>query len=144
MVRRKRVILSAPMSWIVGNIARLMIVAGVLTCSMVYALISPEDAVRSTFGETMTGPAADTIIRNWGALIALMGGMLIYGAFRPPVRAMVLTVAGASKIVFVLLVLSHGERFLEHQAGVAVLIDTAWIVIFASYLAAARRTPVTT
>jgi hypothetical protein len=39
-------------------------------------------------------------------------------------------------------VLSHGERYLVHQAGVAVLIDTAWIVIFAVYLAAAGRTPV--
>ena len=68
------------MSWIVANIHRVMIVSGVLTMTMIYAALAPEAALRSTFGESVSGPVADIVVRNWGALIALVGAMLIYAA----------------------------------------------------------------
>ena len=129
------------MFWIVANIHRIMIVSGVLTLTMLYAAIAPEAALRSTFGESVAGPVADVVVRNWGALIALMGAMLIYGARRPAVRPLALTVAGASKAIFAALVLSHGGRFLSHQAGIAVIIDLVWVGVFAVYLLAVRRIP---
>jgi hypothetical protein len=73
-------------------------------------------------------------VRNWGALITLVGLMLIYGAFHPSVRALVLTVAGVSKAVFIGLVLSQGGRYLGHQAGVAVAVDAVMVVVFGWYL----------
>ena len=96
------------MSWIVVNIHWIMILSGVLTMTMVYAALAPEAALRATFGESVSGPVADIVVRNWGALIALLGAMLIYGARKPAVRPMGLTVAGASKAIFAALVLSHG------------------------------------
>lgn len=127
------------MPWIVANIQRIMIVSGVLTLTMVYAAIAPEAALRSTFGESVTGPVADVVVRNWGALIALMGAMLIWGARKPTVRPFALTVAGASKAIFIVLVLSHGGRFLGHQAGIAIGVDLVWVVLFAWYLLTVRR-----
>ena len=129
------------MSWIVRNIHRVMTISGVLTLTMVYAAIAPQAALRSTFGETVTGPVADVVVRNWGALIGLMGAMLIYGARNPAVRPLVLTVAGASKAIFIALVLSQGGRFLGYQAGIAVVVDLVWVAVFAAYLVAARPTP---
>jgi hypothetical protein len=129
------------MSWIVANIHRIMIVSGVLTLTMIYAAIAPEAALRSTFGESVSGPVADVVVRNWGALIALIGVMLLYGARRPAVRPLALSVAGASKTVFIVLVLSHGGRFLGYQAGIAVIVDLVWVVVFGAYLFAAGRTP---
>ena len=129
------------MLWIVANIHRIMIVSGVLTMTMVYAAIAPEAALRSTFGDSLEGPVADVVVRNWGALIALMGAMLIYGARKPAVRSFSLIVAGASKAIFGALVLSHGERFLGYQAGIAVAVDLLWVAVFASYLIAVRRMP---
>ena len=115
------------MLWIVANIHRIMIVSGVLTLTMIYAAIAPEAALRSTFGESLSGPVANIVVRNWGALIALMGGMLIYGARNPAVRPLILTVAGASKAIFIGLVLSQGGRFLGYQAGIALsLIFSGW------------------
>lgn len=105
---------------------------------MIYAAIAPGAALSSTFGETLDGPLADVIVRNWGALIALVGGMLIYGAMQPAVRPLVLIVAGASKAVFIGLVLLHGERYMTGQAGIAVIVDAAMIILFAWYLYAAR------
>ena len=129
------------MSWIVANIHRIMIVSGVLTMTMIYAALAPEAALRSTFGESASGPVADIVVRNWGALIALVGAMLIYAARRPAARALALAVAGASKAVFIALVLSHGGRFLGYQAGIAVLVDVLWVILFAAYLLSVRRTP---
>ena len=65
------------MNWIVAYIKWIMLVSGVLTCTMFYAAIAPQDALRSTFGETLQGPLADIIVRNWGVLITLVGAMLI-------------------------------------------------------------------
>ena len=126
------------MTWIARNIHWLMTVSGVLTLTMLYAVVAPDAALRSTFGETLTGPVADVVVRNWGALIGLIGGMLIYAARRPAVRPLTLTVAGASKAIFIVLVLSHGGRFLSYQAGVAVIVDLLWVLVFTAYLATHR------
>ena len=126
------------MTWIVANIRWIMIVSGVLTTTMVYAAIAPEAALRSTFGETLEGPLAQVVVRNWGALITLVGAMLIYGAFDPPARPLILTVAGVSKAIFIVLVFSQGGRYLGHQAGLAVTIDLGIIALFAWYVLAAR------
>jgi hypothetical protein len=129
------------MIWIAGNIHWIMTVSGVLTLTMVYAVVAPEVALRSTFGETMGGPVADVVVRNWGALIGLMGAMLIYAARKPAIRPFALTVAGSSKVVFIALVMSQGGRFLDDQAGIAILIDLVWVAVFATYLLAIRRLP---
>ena len=126
------------MNIIEASIKWIMLVAGALTCTVAYAAMAPQAALRSTFGETLEGPVADIVVRNWGALITLVGAMLIYGAFNPQVRSMALVVAGASKLVFASLVLSHGWRFLAHQAGIAIAIDLVLVVLFAWYLLSTR------
>ena len=65
--------------------------------------------------------------------------MLVHGAFNPAARPQALVVAGLSKIVFILLVLSHGSQFLDNQAGVSILIDTVMVALFCAYLLGARR-----
>lgn len=127
------------MSWIVARIKWIMLISGALTCTMVYAAIAPRPALQSTFGSGLEDPVADIIVRNWGALITLMGAMLIYGAYDPPGRRLILTVAGTSKLIFIGLVLSHGGQFLGHQAGVAVAVDSAMVLLFAAYLIAGPR-----
>ena len=127
------------MSWIVGKMKWIMLLSGALTCTMVYAALAPEAAMLSTFGEPIDGDAADVVVRSWGALIALVGGLLIYGAFRPAARFPILAFAALGKVCFIALVLSHGRQFLGHQAGVAVVSDSLMVLLFAAYLVAARR-----
>ena len=69
------------MSWLAKRMKWLMLVSGVLTCTMIYAAIAPQAALRSNFGSVLEGPVAEIVVRNWGVLIALVGLMLIYGAF---------------------------------------------------------------
>jgi len=125
------------MTWVAANIRWIMLLAGALTCTMIYAAIAPQAALRATFGEALEGPVAEIVVRNWGVLITLIGAMLIYGAYHAPVRALVIAVAGASKIVFIGLVLAHGGRFLG-TAGIAITIDAVLVVLFVAYLASLR------
>ena len=53
-------------SIILRHIRWIMIVAGALTMTMVYAAVAPDAALRSTFGDTLQGPLADIVMRNWG------------------------------------------------------------------------------
>lgn len=127
------------MNWIVANMKWIMLVSGALTCTMVYAAIAPQAALRSTFGETVEGPLAELVIRNWGALITLVGAMLIYGAFNPSIRPLVLTVAGLSKLTFIGLVLSHGAQYLGQQAGISISVDAVMVMLFIGYLIGVPR-----
>ncbi len=127
------------MTFIVEKIKWIMLVSGALTCTMIYAAIAPQAALRATFGETLEGPLAAVVVRNWGVLITLVGAMLIYGAYHAPVRRLVLAVAGVSKLTFIVLVLWQGSRYLGQQAGIAIAVDALWIVLFTSYLLATRR-----
>lgn len=127
------------MNLVVTRIKWIMLVSGALTCTMLYAAIAPQAALHSMFGETLEGSVAEIVVRNWGALIALSGAMLIYGAYNPPVRPLVLTIASIGKLIFSGLVLSQGSRYFGYQAGVAVIIDLVMVILFITYLIVARR-----
>jgi hypothetical protein len=126
------------MKFIVAYIKWIMLVSGALTTTMIYAAIAPQAALRSTFGETLEGPLAEIVVRNWGVLIALIGAMLIYGAFNVATRPLVLVIAGLSKLVFIALVLSQGSRYLSQQAGIAIAIDLVMVALFTCYLLSVR------
>ena len=126
------------MNWIVASMKWIMLVSGALTCTMLYAAIAPQTALRGTFGDILQGPVAEIVVRNWGALIGLVGAMVIYGAFNTAARPLVLTVAGLSKLTFITLIMVHGRPFLGQQAGIAVVSDVIQVALFAGYLFAVR------
>jgi hypothetical protein len=127
------------MNWLVAKMKWVMLVSGALTLTMLQAAIAPSSALRATFGETLEGPLAEIVVRNWGALIALVGAMLIYGAFHPQVRKLVLVIAGLSKAIFITLILTFGTQYLGHQAGVAIVVDSIMVLLFIAYLVATRH-----
>lgn len=129
------------MNVIARNIKWLMVISGALTCTMIYGAIAPQAALQGTFGETLERPLADVIVRNWSVLITLIGGTLIYGAFNPASRPLALTTATISKLVFIVLLLSEGTRYLAQEAAIAIAIDAVWVVLFGAYLLGARVKP---
>ena len=129
---------------LVASIKWIMLVSGALTCTMLYAAIAPHAMLQSTFGETVEGPLGELVVRNWGALIFLVGAMLIYGAFNEAVRPLVLTVAAASKAVFIGLVLANGDRYLRTQAGVSIAVDSLMVIVFVACLFTWNPAPGTT
>lgn len=124
------------MKLINNNMKWIMLISGALTFTMVFAAIFPQLALNSMFGSSLEGPLAEVVVRNWGALIALIGGMLIYGAYKMEVRNLVLSVAALSKITFIVLVISNGfgVKLLS-----AISFDAVLILIFLSYVFSTQK-----
>jgi hypothetical protein len=123
----------------VANFKWIMLLSGLLTCTMFLGLVFPQNSLQSNFGETITGPVAEVIVRNWSALIGLIGLALIYGAFVENVRNFALVLAGISKIIFISLVLIYGRQFMSYGAGTAVIADTLMIALYATFLITSRN-----
>jgi len=117
----------------ITNIKWIMIVAGLLTCSMIFAVFAPQAALISMFGEALTEPLAQVIVRSWGFLIFLMGMLLIYGAFKPVYRNLSLVIVSLSKIAFISLIFIFGVQYIE-KAFLTLIFDSILIVLFALYL----------
>lgn len=123
------------MGFIVENIKWIMLVSGLATMTMIFAAIAPKAALNATFGEARAeGAALEIVTRNWGVLIALVGAMLVYGAFDPPGRPFILIVAGVSKLAFIGLVLANGSAAARTRAAGAIVLDTVFVILFALYL----------
>lgn len=115
----------------------IMITSGLLTATMVQAAFAPRSALQSMFGEALEGPLAEVVVRNWAALVTMVGLALVYAGWTSTLAVPVLVVAGISKLIFIGLVLSQGRRFLNRRAGTAILIDAVFVVLFALILAVA-------
>ena len=126
------------MGWIERNIRWIMLVSGIFTLGMLYAFFAPFAALSTLFGATLEGPVANMVVRNWGALIALVGAMIVYGAYHPAVRRFILGTTAISKVVFIALVIAGGTQFLGHLIAIAALVDVAVVVLFVGYLWSTR------
>lgn len=115
------------MSFINNNMKWIMLISGLITFTMVSAVFSPQIALFSMFGSSLEGPLAEVVVRNWGALIALVGGMLIYGAFHSEVRPLVLVVAVMSKLTFIALVVFYG---FSELLIIAISMDAFMVALF--------------
>lgn len=129
------------MNWIVAQMKWIMVASGALTFSMIYAAIAPQAALESTFGASLEGPLAEIIVRNWGALVALVGVLLMYGAYQPTSRPLILTLASIGKLTFIALVLLYGTQYLGRQAGIVILIDLVMVSLYLGYLVGINQKP---
>ncbi|TGM42350.1 hypothetical protein EHQ92_16275 [Leptospira biflexa] len=121
------------MNLIFSNIKWIMLGSGIITCSMILSALHPSLGLSLTFGESLDGNLANIIVRNWGALIALIGGMLVYGAYHEPNRNLVLVAASISKSTFVFLNLVYGQAYFA-KSGLALVFDSVLVIIFVAYL----------
>ena len=109
-----------------------MIISGLFTSGMILAVIDPDAALKMVFGdETLNGDLANIIVRNWGFLITGLGILLIYGAYNPQYRSLILIIASASKTVFIVSVIGYG--YLE-EAALAIITDSIIVLFSVFYL----------
>ena len=127
------------MRFFLSSFKWIMLVCGLLTCTMFQGVFSPQSFLKSNFGDTLEGSTFEIIVRNWAALVGLIGIMLIYGAFNSAVRRYSLIIAGISKVVFIFLILSMGQQYLKFGVGTAVVVDSIMVILFATYLVLSRK-----
>ena len=121
-------------SFVTSQISWIMLISGLSTVTMFYAFVAPQAALQSMFGDQLDGPLAEVVVRNWAALITLIGVMLIWGSFHTDGRFIVVLVAALSKLTFVALVLINMARPLKQQLLVAIVADIFFVLLFAVYL----------
>ncbi len=56
------------MNFATSYIKWIMLIFGVLTLTVGFAAIAPQTAILSNFGESLDGPLASLIVRNWAIL----------------------------------------------------------------------------
>lgn len=119
---------------LVDNIQWVLLVAGLLTCSMIQATLAPRATVRTYFGEAPESAQFDLVVRNWGMLITAAGALLVWASFAPEVQITAIALAIVTKTAFIALMLGSGV--MKRQAWVALVVDTIMIVLFAAFLLA--------
>ncbi|MBU1324386.1 MAG: hypothetical protein KJ676_04025 [Alphaproteobacteria bacterium] len=122
------------MTWVVDNIQAILVVCGLLTATMLQFVFMPSRAARSTYGETVDGALGDVVIRGWGLLIALTGGMLVWAAFHPETRTLAIGVALISKIFYMGQLMAKRGRFLRGMAGMTVVLDLIMAALLATWM----------
>lgn len=123
------------MSWIVQNIEWILLVSGVGTCSVVLMALAPHAAQRQYFGQIAEGPVANLIARSWGVMVFAAGLMLIYAAYHPQVRLVVLVYAIVGKGSFVTLT-ALTPAFRRKLSGILAILDLIIIALLGWYLIA--------
>ena len=126
------------MTFITTHIKWIMLITGLVTCSMFQTFLFPENGLNMLFGSSIDGPIAEIVVRNWGALIGIVGLLLVFGAFKPHSRPLILVLSIVSKITFIGLILIYGNDYLE-TAGSAIVFDSIAILLFLIYLIHNRR-----
>ena len=127
------------MTWIVAKIKWIMILSGLLSCAALYVAFEPREALDYLFDKVLKGALAEVIVRDCAVLHALVGGMLIYAAFEPQCRNLVLVVAGVSKLTFIGLMLWYGSDYLEEKVNIALGVDVAMVALFVTFMIGMRR-----
>lgn len=122
------------MGVLVDNIQWVLLVAGLLTFSMIQATFAPRATVRAYFGEAPDSPQFDLVVRNWGMLIAAGGALLVWASFEPGVRLAAIALASLTKVAFIALMLASGV--MKRQAWVALVADSVMVALLVAYLAA--------
>jgi hypothetical protein len=76
-----------------------------------------------TFGVSIEHPLADVVVRGWGFLIAMVGGLLIYGAYQPQSRNLILVIAIIRKLAFIFLNLIDGQAYIDKSIVAIIFYD---------------------
>jgi PQQ-dependent dehydrogenase (methanol/ethanol family) len=124
-------------SWIVRHAGWVLLVCGILTATMLIALIAPRKSFSVMFGETVDGKLGELISRNWGQMIFATGLLLIYAACREEARLPVLLFASFTKLTFATLVISNCKSYRRTLAMKVASGDVIMVGLFVWYLVAA-------
>jgi hypothetical protein len=117
-----------------AHIQFILVVTGLLTAGAVIVVLAPAAVLTRAFGKTPLDEASLAIARHWGLLMFLIGALLVYAAFDPPIREPVILAGAIEKAVLGAGVLGTGLR--EHPAARAAAIrDSLMALILFLYLA---------
>ncbi len=116
-----------------GHIELILLITGLATAGAVIVFVAPSTMMKTLFGQAPSDPLSLLIIRHWGLLVCLVGGLLIYSAYHGEIRVPTLVVSIAEKAVLVIGMLFSPFRRRPVVAVVA-LADAGMAAVYLLYL----------
>jgi hypothetical protein len=117
-----------------AHIELILVITGAITAIGLLQFIAPAPVLRMIYGKAPTDEVGLAVARHWGLLIFLVGALLIYAAFYPPIRDPVMVIAVIEKAALGLGV--FGTSLRSHPAAAAVAAgDSLIALIYVLYLA---------
>jgi hypothetical protein len=118
--------LSSQIEWI-------LLITGLATAGALVLFVAPATMLKMLFGQAPSDAPSLFIARNWGLLVSLVGGLLIYAAYHEEVRVPVLVVAIAEKAVLALGIFLSPFRSRPPVLAMAVA-DASMAAVYLMYL----------
>jgi hypothetical protein len=83
---------------IAAHAGTILVIIGAVTASAIALVFAPAFGSQFAFHEEAPDVVVTALLRHWGLLIALVGGLLIYAGYHAEVRTPVLIVAAVEKV----------------------------------------------
>jgi hypothetical protein len=112
----------------------ILIVTGVATAGVLALVVAPVPMMKAVFGQAPASPLGPLIVRHWGLLVFMVGGLLVYAAYCSEIRVPTLIVAVVEKAAFVAGVLTSPFRW-RRTAMVLALADAGMATLYLMLLA---------
>ena len=118
-----------------SSIGWILIVSGAATAAGgLAACLFPQPVLQLVFGVKNTDGITMFFIRHWGALLFVVCGLTVYGAYFPATRAPILMAAVIEKFAIVVLIFFGPAKRTAAMTAVAVM-DGTLAILFVAYLA---------
>ena len=83
-----------------GHIELILLITGLATAGALALVVAPAPMMKALFGQAPADPLGLAVARHWALLIFLVGGLIVYAAYRPEIRVPTLIVAAVEKAAF--------------------------------------------
>jgi hypothetical protein len=93
-----------------AHVELILIVTGLATAGALALVVTPVPMMKAVFGQAPASPLGPLIVRHWGLLVFMVGGLLVYAAYYPEIRVPTLIVAVVEKAAFAAGVLTSPFR----------------------------------
>ena len=96
--------MAAQVEWLI------LLITGLATAGATTLVVAPVPMTKLVFGQAPADPLGLIIARHWALLVFLVGGLIVYAAYRPEVRVPTLIVAAVEKAAFAIAMLTSPLR----------------------------------
>ena len=118
-----------------AHVELILLITGLATAGALALVVAPVPMMKAVFGKSPTDPLGLIIARHWALLIFLVGGMIVYAAYRPEIRVPTLIVAVVEKAAFAAAMLLSPLRR-RPAVMVMALADAGMAAVYVMILAA--------
>lgn len=121
---------------LVEHFAAVLWVTGAVTATPIVQFAAPRLVLARMYRIELTDEAGLFIARHWGLLAASVGGLLLYAAAHPALRAAVVTAALVEKVGMVVAFAFVRRRPFARGLRMVAAFDAACVVLYAAWLVA--------